>query len=117
MKKTKIMSDKVKGRGVYALESIRKGEVIEICQLIIMDFREVGGLLERYVFDFSPSKVALALGNGSLYNHTMKPNAKCWMDDKNKLLSLEALKNINIGDEITINYGYSKEDRKRFNIR
>lgn len=116
MKKTKIKVNTVKGRGVYADEPIVKGEVIELCHLIVMDFDDVGGVMERYVFDFSPKKVALALGNGSLYNHSDRPNAKCWMDTRKKNLSFEALKSIRVGEEITINYGYSKEDRKRFRI-
>lgn len=116
MKKTKIKVDTVKGRGVYADEPIAKGEAIELCHLMVLDFDEVGGLLERYVFDFSPKKVAIALGNGSLYNHSDRPNAKCWMDTRKKILSFEALKGIKAGEEITINYGYGKEDRKKFQI-
>lgn len=116
MTKTKIRIDAVKGRGVYAEEPVKKGAAIEDCHLIVMDFDHIAGVLERYVFDFGPKKVALALGNGSLYNHSDRPNAKCWMDTRKKILSFKALRPIQVGEEITINYGYTKEDRKRFQI-
>ncbi len=116
MKKTLIKIDPVKGRGVYAAEKISSGQIIEVCQLILLDFSEVGPKLEGYVFDFSPKKAALALGNGSLYNHNNRPNTKAYMDSKKKLLTFKALKDIDIGQEITINYGYSKEERQRFHL-
>jgi SET domain-containing protein len=116
MKKTIILSSAGKGRGVYADEPIKNGEVIETCELILLNYHEVTGLLERYVFEFNQEKAALALGHGSLYNHHQKPNAQCFIDDKSKLLYVESTKNIKKGEEITINYGYSKEDKKRFNI-
>lgn len=117
MKKTIIKVNPMKGRGVYAAEAIEKGEVIEVCHLIVLNFDEVGPFLEGYVFDFNPKHAALALGNGSLYNHSNRPNAKAFLDTRKKLLHFQALKPIKIGEEITINYGYGKSDRKKFNIR
>jgi SET domain-containing protein len=116
MKKTKIKSNADKGRGVFADEFIKKGELIENSELLVLDFAEVGPFLERYVFTFNKTKAAVALGNGSLYNHSDKPNAVCYLDSRKKILSFEAKKNINPGEEITINYGYSLADRKKFNI-
>ncbi|HXH76615.1 MAG TPA: SET domain-containing protein-lysine N-methyltransferase [Bacteriovoracaceae bacterium] len=116
MKKTKIKVNSLKGRGVFADEIIRKNVEIETCHLIVINLAEVGRFLEGYVFDYGPRKVALALGNGSLYNHSNEPNAICYMDRKNKVLSFEALKMIKKGEEISINYGYSKADREKFHI-
>lgn len=101
---------------MYASERIPKGIEIEVCQLIILDFSEVGKKLEGYVFDFDPTRVALALGNGSLYNHSDEPNAVAYMDKKKQLLSFETLRAISKDEEITINYGYTEEERKRFHI-
>lgn len=116
MKKTTVKPSGKKGRGVFAEEPIKTGEEIEDCHLILLEFPEVGAMLEGYVFNYSQRKAALALGNGSLYNHSDRPNAKAFMDKSKKRLSFEALRSIAAGEEITINYGYTKEERKRFHI-
>ena len=60
---------------------------------------------------------ALALGHGSLYNHSDESNAFVEMEDSTNLLYFYALKKIKAGEEITIDYGYSKKDREKFGIR
>lgn len=117
MKKTRIKIDKVKGRGVYAHEPIRKGDLIEVCHLIVLPAAEVGETLERFVFSFSDTHYAMALGNGPLYNHSDRPNAIVEMDDDALLIEVSALGPIKKGDEITIDYGYTKEERKKYGIR
>lgn len=117
MKKTKIKFNAKKGRGVYADELVAKGDQIEVCQLVVLNLNEVGKKLEGYVFGLSKQKVALALGNGSLYNHSDNPNAFCSIDTQNKILFIEALSSIKKGQEITIDYGYTNEERERFRIK
>jgi SET domain-containing protein len=113
----KILTDSVKGRGVYADEDIRQGSLIETCHILLIDHDDINDSLEGYVYEFSSTKAALALGNGSLYNHSDKANASFSFSKKKKLLFIKATKNIKRGEEITIDYGYSKSDRERFNIR
>jgi hypothetical protein len=114
--KLKIKVDPIKGRGVYTEGSIRKGSIIEVCQLLILSDQEVQGKLEGYVYEFSDSQYALALGNGSLYNHSDNPNAAFEMDYEKRLLTLKALKSIKDSEEIVIDYGYDEVDKKRFGI-
>lgn len=111
-----IKRDPRKGRGVYAGEKIRKGQTIEICQLIILNTNEISESLDGYVFSYSRSKVAVALGNGSLYNHSDDANAECYFDKERNILIFDALRTIQKGEEITINYGYSEEEKEQFNI-
>jgi SET domain-containing protein len=116
MKELEIKFDPIKGRGVYALESILKGEIIEICQLLLVPYEEAIDSLDPYVFTYNKKYLAVALGNGSLFNHHNHPNALCYFEFKDKLLVFEAKKDIHIGEEIFINYGYSENDKKKFGI-
>jgi uncharacterized protein len=47
---------------------------------------------------------AIALGNGSLYNHRLNPNANFILDLQNKTIDIEAIMAIDAGEEITLNY-------------
>ena len=98
------------GRGVFAKVAIKKGEVIEICPIIeipINDFANVNeSILVTYFFYFGKNRkqLAVALGFGSLYNHTYEPNATYKGIPKEKIIKFIALKNILKDEEITVNY-------------
>jgi SET domain-containing protein len=100
-----------KGRGVFTSKVLSKGDVIEICPIIEMSYKEhqklVGHILENYAFVWNTKKknVAIILGFGSLYNHTTKPNADYIKKIKNGVMVFKALKKIKSGEEITIDYG------------
>ena len=49
------------------------------------------------------STLALALGYGSLYNHSYQPNAR-YDDQPAGAMTFTALRDIRAGEEITINY-------------
>jgi SET domain-containing protein len=74
----------------------------------------VGGLgnplLAKFVFYRNRATVALALGYGSLYNHSYRPNAR-YDDDAQAAMVFLALRSIAAGEEITINYNGDPEDR------
>ncbi len=60
-------------------------------------------MLSEYVFAWGKKTVALALGYGSLYNHSYKPNAR-YEDDGQQTKVYIAIKAISAGEEVTINY-------------
>jgi uncharacterized protein len=111
-----IKTDFTKGRGVYSGSKILKGQTIEVCHLLIFSYQDINSCLEAYVYHYDAKRVALALGLGSLYNHSDDPNARYFFDKKEKLLFIEALDDIVKDQEITIDYGYSKEEREKFKI-
>lgn len=103
-----------KGRGVFARTFIPEGTVFERTPVLVIPTDEIvdGGdnpVLADYVFDWGRGTVALALGFGSLYNHSYRPNAR--YDDEGQLTKIfTALHDISPGDEITVNYNGHEDD-------
>ena len=113
-----IVVKKVKGkdRGVFARRAIAEGEVIETCPVLVVQAEDVRDgtaawtRLGEYCFDWGRGSVALALGYGSLYNHSFEPNAR--YDDVGRRTKLfVAIRTIDAGEEITVNYNGHPEDR------
>ena len=103
---------KGKGRGVFARRAIRKGEVIERVPVLVLPYteNEWESGLAPYYFAWGEGTVALALGYGSLYNHSYKPNAR--YDDVGQLTKVfTALRDIAAGEEVTVNYNGDPTDR------
>ena len=98
------------GRGVFAGGDIKKGEIIERCPIIEIPKHDSSSLnasiLVTYFFYFGKDKErsAIALGFGSIYNHSYKPNAKFNIKQKLMLIDFIALENIKKDGEITVNY-------------
>jgi hypothetical protein len=97
------------GRGVFAKESIAEGEIIENCPVIEVSLKDPAnnddGILVDYFFYFGDG-LAITLGFGSLYNHSYNPNATYKVNLENKTIDFNAIKDINSGEEITVNYNF-----------
>ncbi|MEM7426511.1 MAG: SET domain-containing protein [Pseudomonadota bacterium] len=97
-----------KGRGVFAVRDIPKGTLIERVPCLQVPEPEIYGTenetaLASYAFGWDEDTVIIALGYGSLYNHSYEPNATYYTDAP-LTQSYEALRDIKAGEEITINY-------------
>ncbi len=104
-----------KGRGVVAGLAIARGDVVERAHVIVVPAEQAAHLdatvLEHYVYDWPGGRVAVALGHGSLFNHSFRPNARYRRDLEAHELVFEALTEIAPGEEITINYNGDPADR------
>ena len=103
-----------KGRGVYACNSIRKGTTIEKVPVVIFPVQEiytdaVSTQLADYVFNWGNGEVAIALGYGSLYNHSYRPNAS-YLAKGRRTQVYVALRDIEPDEEITVNYNGNSTD-------
>ncbi len=109
-----IRKSEGKGNGVFSNKSFKKGQTIEVAPLILVPAKEFELIkktkLYFYYFEYSNSHFAIALGYGSLYNHSYTPNARYLYDYKNKTLIYKAIKNIDKNEEILINYNYYPND-------
>ncbi|MEK7168952.1 MAG: SET domain-containing protein-lysine N-methyltransferase [Patescibacteria group bacterium] len=116
MQRITIQQSKVaKGLGIFADEDIEKGELIEKAPLLLMSVKEFEHIkktkLYYYFFEYTNKHFAIALGYGSLYNHSYRPNARYLYNYKNKHFKIVAIKGIKKGEEILFNYNYYPDDQ------
>jgi SET domain-containing protein len=108
----------IHGRGVFAQKAIPIGAIIEECPIIKMKLQEMTVrkqmLLNYYAFmiDEQNEYTGIALGYGSLYNHSDNCNATYYFDKEKELMIFEATQNIAKNQEITINYLGPNSDGK-----
>jgi SET domain-containing protein len=101
------------GRGVFAKCDIKKNEIIEKCPFIDIPEHDMANLGESilvtyfYYFGKNKQKLIIALGFGSIYNHTYKPNAIYKIKYKEGTIDFIALHEIKKDVEITVNYSYA----------
>ncbi len=97
-----------KGRGMFTALDIEPGSLIEICPLILIPVTQSAFIdkteIYNYYFLWNDEFIALALGYGSLYNHSNHPNAKVIFDYESQEIQFEANRLIQEGEEILIDY-------------
>jgi SET domain-containing protein len=109
------------GRGVFTRRDIKKGEIIETCPLIEINKHDMASLSESilvtYFFFFGRKKdrLAIALGYGSIYNHSGKPNAVFKINPTENMMDFTALRKIKKGEEITFDYYNSSNPKHKKN--
>ncbi len=118
MKDLEIKLTKGKGRGVFTKTGFDLNETIEVCPLIILPEEQKEELdkteLYNYYFELEEGSVAIALGYGSLYNHSnRKPNAKYILDKENQNLIIKSIRRAKPGEEVTINYNGKPKDSSK----
>ena len=105
-----LIEDVQRGRGVFTSEFIRKGDLIEVCPVIIIPKLELPIIHKTILHDYyflwgvDMEDCAIALGYGSLYNHEVNSNADFVLDLEHKTIDIIAVRDIGASEEITINY-------------
>jgi len=98
------------GRGVFTAEGVAVGSVLELCPVIVLSGNNRAWLDHSELYDYyflwgeSNQQYAIALGYGSLYNHSFQPNAEYRADFERQELHFYAIRKIEAGAEITVNY-------------
>ena len=97
-----VKKSSMHGYGVFAEKTLKKGEIIEECYIILSK----GGdkALEDFYFDVK-SKYGIFTGFGIIYNHSDEPNADYHINVKRRLTTFKASRTIRKGEEILISYG------------
>ncbi len=105
-----------RGRGVFTSRDLKAGEVIEVCPVIVFSKKDRLLIDDTFLYEYyyewgkNGNKGAIALGYGSVYNHSYQPNARYEPDFELNIMEYIALRDIKAGEEITTNYNYDPED-------
>lgn len=122
------------GRGVFTDAPIPEGTLIEECPVVEIPLGSITRTkegtvrvpkasaispmvqLSRYTFFWTQSLSALALGNGSLYNHENLPNMRPVPNYQKRTISFFSLRDIKKGEELTINYQYKPTSKASIQV-
>jgi len=103
-----IKESSIEGRGVFAMQSILKGELIEVCPVIVLSERDrekiARTILSEYYFSWNFDRAVIALGYSSIYNHSASPNATYDKHFEDRTIVYHCLRPIAQGEEITVAY-------------
>ncbi len=108
-----------KGRGVFTTEFIEADSIIEISPVIVMEQKDRmhldKTLLHDYIFEWGPEKTAccMALGLVPIYNHSYHSNCEYYMDFEESMMMIKTVRDIEPGEELTINYNGDWNDAKK----
>ncbi len=108
-----------RGRGVFTIERIPAGTVIEIAPVIVMEQSDREHLdktlLHDYIFEWGKQKkqCCMALGLIPMYNHDYKSNCEYFMDFDDSTIMVKTVRIIERGEELTINYNGDWNDGKK----
>lgn len=100
-----------KGRGVFAMRDISKGEVIEVAPVVPVAKENViengeapDGYLLQWDEDTLGEEYAMPLGYIMLYNHHAEPTIAIESDLAEYTMTVKAARDIKVGEELTWNY-------------
>lgn len=107
-----------KGRGVFTTVFLEADTVVESSPVIVMDATARAHLdqtlLHDYIFEWQPegrNECCVALGYLSLYNHSFASNCEYFMDYETQTMSIKTVREIEAGEELTINYNGDWNDQ------
>jgi SET domain-containing protein len=105
-----------KGRGVFAGRRFAADEVLERAPVIVIPNEEwaqvSASVVASYCFTWGArDDAAIPLGRASLLNHSYTPNAYAQIHLREKVIEFLALRDIEAGEEITLNYNGDHADR------
>ena len=114
-----IAETEAKGKGIFTREKIEADTIIEIAPVIVMSAEDRKfldqTLLHDYIFEWGVHKDQCAMGLGwiAVYNHSYKSNCEYFMEFDDESMFIKTVRQIEAGEEVTINYNGPAEDGKK----
>ena len=110
------ISPTLKTRGLIADRDIQKGEIIEECQILLLDPHDWHladkTALTNYLFSWGDKYSSMIFGYAMLYNHSYTPNVVYIRNFEERVMVFKALRRIKKGEELFINYNGKPEDQR-----
>ncbi len=110
MNRLRVGPSLISGRGVFAERPFASGELVERCEVLRIPASQLEAVqqtvLSHYLFscDDGSGDVSIALGYGSVYNHSDDANAEYVKDGQINLIVITARRGIAAGEEVTVTY-------------
>ena len=107
-----------KGRGIFARRGIAKEETIERSPVVVIPETQIKDLDRTVLGDYyflwgeDEEHAAIALGLCSLCNHSFEANTAFVLRPEELTIEFVAARDIEAGEEITINYNGDPHSRK-----
>lgn len=108
------------GYGIFASEFISKDTIIEVSKLLLLtkpSLPKQVSLLKNYFFNYDSKTSAIALGYGSIYNHTDDGMQTVDYTVKKNVMVYKTIKDVKKYQQLTINYGYWWAFYKNLNLK
>jgi hypothetical protein len=98
-----------RGRGIFVTRDVEEGALLESGHLLVIPQADVDSLEDTELYDYvfalnDDGDLALALGTGSLYNHSRSPNGRVVICDETLTFDVFACRPIKAFEEVQINY-------------
>lgn len=110
-----------KGWGAFCARKIPKGTIFNVTTLLPLTVREArlmsGSSLEPYWYEFGSRGRAIALGLGSVMNHSDEPNCSFHYSRTKRTLKFYALRDIPAHEELTHDYGWSESSYRVYGVK
>lgn len=93
------------GHGIFAKSAIENQTFVEMAPAIVfMPGEKTDENLMSYVIAWE-NKLAVGLGWTMLYNHSDENNCVFSINHENRLVAIVAIRDIDAGEQLTVNYG------------
>ena len=106
------------GNGIFTSEPIKANTIVEVSPVIVMKHTERKlldqTLLHDYIFEWGNRRkqCCMAMGYVPLYNHSYDSNCEYEMEFDKEIIVVRAVRNIEKGEELFINYNGTYNDVK-----
>lgn len=102
------------GRGVFAQNDLKAGTLLDVSHVLLFPAKQYAmhgkfTELDSYTYVWSKTEegsvMALALGIGSLFNHSGTPNVSFFLDKQADVIRYTLMRSVCAGEELCISYG------------
>lgn len=111
---------KEKGRGAFARKAIKNGTLVDVAHVVLIPNKDYRKIKRTHLYNYcyiwedpkhKPAfKNAITLSVSQFINHSYNPNLKYLYDYDNRAIEFSAIKEIQKGEELTVNYNGLVDD-------